>query len=636
MDYDLLENIGIDDEDRLGAENNAHNAEPLFTTLLRGSIHQLWADDPVMLDFVDHVATPLSILLGHKTAKGGDFVLEKLAEGADVSRYRDDQSMRAHLVNGLFPVLHIARTLHSWRVPTLRRYDDTVRRIFIAGYVLHDWVKLPEVDEWLDAMGLSHDTVNAAQHLDAVEEIFRTWSIQLGLDRFLEPVGGLELFLHDLIYVACNTQKKWGTLRNLSALPRLHLHGTQRGLAERLSRLADYLAYVGRDPRQTVRDPYIHQEISGLSNQSAFLACHHVAEIRGVVTNLINNAVLNASQNDSVIPLLYAPSGVVYLVKKGTEQNLNAEQIGNDVVESIRRTAQRVLKNNLTGFNRDGKGLKCAEYYELFFDPTQMFDVAVRATFKMIHDGKAPSAGKRFVKMSDNRWMDENVDLDLPDTSQVDQIAEWCYFAEKLTRNLPGNVDAPEALLSALGLDDLAGDFETVPRDVRAGGVGYHWYFAAGHFVKRNPTLDPVQIRETIDKLAHQMSTLVAAQSQLTDAAATSDDPTVDGFADLRAYIQQVLTVSKAPDDDEVSNLRNEAGQENFAKELDRYTNAKKRGRGTTSLCSLCSSPFEVAKQKEAAVLFSPQVYSNKLSLHGSNGLRDICSICGGWFILAG
>ncbi len=45
-------------------------------------------------------------------------------------------------------------------------------------------------------------------------------------------------------------------------------------------------------------------------------------------------------------------------------------------------------------------------------------------------------------------------------------------------------------------------------------------------------------------------------------------------------------------------------------------------------MCTLCSSPFDVSKQQETAILFSPQVYSNKLPLHGSTAIRDICPIC--------
>jgi len=53
--------------------------------------------------------------LGHFAAKGGAFAEEHQAAGkVGVERYIADQSMRAHLINGLFPVLNIARTLQAW------------------------------------------------------------------------------------------------------------------------------------------------------------------------------------------------------------------------------------------------------------------------------------------------------------------------------------------------------------------------------------------------------------------------------------------------------------------------------------------------------------------------------------------
>ena len=119
-----------------------------------------------MADFVTHVAGPLSALLGTHGAKGGDFVVQRMQAGLSVDGdYTHDQSFRAHLLNGLFPVLHIAHLLKSWGAPRLRYLHDQARRLFMAGYVLHDWLKLPDVDTELHAAGLSHDTVNAQQHL---------------------------------------------------------------------------------------------------------------------------------------------------------------------------------------------------------------------------------------------------------------------------------------------------------------------------------------------------------------------------------------------------------------------------------------------------------------------------------------
>mgnify|MGYP001340731736 CR=1 FL=1 len=599
--------------------------EPLFSSLLRRAVVQLWGADPVMHDFVTYVAPLLSDQLGHVTAKGGDFVLAKLEEGVNVSRYQDDQSMRAHLVNGLFPVLHVASTLQNWGAPQFRYYDDTVRRVLIAGYVLHDWLKLPEVDNELTQAGLRHDQVNVAQHRSVVETILRRWCYTLGLEPFLQPIGGVDTLLHDLIFVACNTQLKWGTLRNLAALPNLNLHTRQLSLAENLSRLADYLAYIGRDPRQLSSNPSIHREISLLSDQRARLVYQHIADVRGVLTNLIQNAALDAVRNDDCVPLLYAPSGVVYLARKEQVDSVDPQQVAEAVVQRVKQVASRRLAMNLTGFGRDGKGMKYADYYDLFFDKTEMLAVGIKATFSTIHENKKASAGKRFAKMREGAWMAPEVDLNLPDDVRVDQLAEWAYLAEKIVRDQPGGSQAPKVLIEAMGLGDLYDAFLHVPRDTRAGGVGYHWYFAAGHFLKRNPGLDPQQWEAEVRRLAQQLASYLSIEQQKVDTTATPED---DGFADLRHYVQQVLTFGPAAQENSVS------GDQSvqialFQTELSRYSNAKKRGRGTTSMCSLCSSPYEVTKQQEAAILFAPQVYSNKLSLHSSNAIRDICSICG-------
>ena len=197
---DEMDELDLAAEDRFiddGATSppaRALAAEPLFSALLRRSVQKQWADDTVLLDFVDYVAAPLSDLLGHVTAKGGDFAAAKRAEAEQhghpterIDHYSADQSLRAHLVNGLFPILHVGRTLQRWGAPQFRYYDDTVRRLFVAGYVLHDWLKLPQVDAELEAAGLRHDRVNAAQHAPVVAGIFLQWGHKLGLDDFLRP-----------------------------------------------------------------------------------------------------------------------------------------------------------------------------------------------------------------------------------------------------------------------------------------------------------------------------------------------------------------------------------------------------------------------------------------------------------------
>src|ERR1044071_5072463 len=59
--------------------------EPLFSALLKRVVQQQDAQsgepDIVLRDYVEFVAPQLSLLLAHKTAKGGNFVIDKRAEG---------------------------------------------------------------------------------------------------------------------------------------------------------------------------------------------------------------------------------------------------------------------------------------------------------------------------------------------------------------------------------------------------------------------------------------------------------------------------------------------------------------------------------------------------------------------------
>jgi CRISPR-associated protein Csc3 len=594
--------------------------EPLFSHLLRRAIVSIWPDDVVMRDFVEMVVPSLSKLLAHVSAKGADFVQDQLDAGMDaakVARYLHDQSMRAHLINGLLPALHVAEILNRWEAPQFSWYDDTVRRVAMAGYVLHDWLKLPDVDVQLARVGLSHDQVNATQHRAVVEQLFVEWGTKLGLDSFLAPVGGLEELLHDLIYVACNTQIKWGTLRNLTALPTLRLPGRQRDLAEKLSRLADYLAYVGRDPREEDAYKSIRREIANLSDQRAQVVYHHLADVRGVLTNLIHNSVLEAMRSDDCIPLLYAPSAVVYLVRRKTLAFPAVEDVAEGVIQEIGKQTRQLLLNKFTGFQRGNVGLKYANYYTLFFSNLELIAVGLEAASKIIHSGKQAVSVKRFEKMASSEWIEPDRVMDLPSDTRVDLLAEWCFFVEKLTSGMAHGKQVPQILLTALGLQDIQSDFVAIPRDSRAGGVGYHWYFAAGHYLQRNPGLDPKDWHQRIIEIARSLrEQLVQLNPDITQLSPAPE------FDDLRAYVAQILSFGPT------KLAASETPQQHFAMELNRYSNAKRRGKATGAMCALCSSSFGIKEQREAAILFAPQVYSNKLSLHGAKAIRDICSIC--------
>lgn len=622
------------DEDAVAAEILADEAteapedvrladEPMFSALMRAAVVKAAPDDNVLLDYVTHVTRPLSTELALVPAKGGEkFIADRLAEGktdADVARYRHEQSMRAHLVNGLLPTARIARQLRAWGAPQMNRFDERAYRLFCAGFTLHDWLKLPEVDAWLEDVGLAHNTVNPARHLPLVEDIFRQWCTRLGLDGFLAPIGGVDPWLHDLIYLACNAQVRWGTMLNLSALPRLALDGRTRQLATDLGTLADRIAYIARTPREVPATRSITELIADLSNGEARLLYHHVAENRGVLTNFIHNAAMAALESPDCVPLLYAPSGVVYLVRDRARAAAmpRLNDVAEDVIRRIRQACGQHLRTNLTGFSRDGKGLKYAPYYDLHFAPDERIRVTAAAAFKRIPDSKAPSAGTRFAKMADKAMAPAGADVALPDDIRVDQLAEFCAMAARIAGEAAPELDVTGLILDELGLQGERPAFDAIAAYPQAGGVPYAWYYAAGRYLKgpgkgASSTEWREKVEQLADKIAVEVRTVTAGQKIAAD-----------GWDDLRTYVTRVLSFGPQGATAQTTDVVQAA-----AAELARYSMAKAQGRGATAVCSLCSSSFEIGPQREAGILFAPQVYSNKQPLHSLKAIRNICRIC--------
>lgn len=588
--------------------------QPLFAWLLQESVRKTAPDDVVLADFAHYVAAPLSEHLALKTAKGGHFAQEKLREGKsaeEVARYGKDQSLRAHLVNGFLPVAHIARLLKQWEAPRFNFWNETVYRVFCAGYIMHDWVKLPEVEVWLEARGVTHQSANPVQHLAIFEEAFTNWGTQLGLDKLLEPVGGLGDYLQDIIYISVNTQKLWGTMHNLSAFPSLRLSGRERELATDLSTLADYITYLAKTPRETAHHDGIRKLLNNLSNRSAQLVYHHVAENRGVLTNFIHNAAVDALRSDTCVPLLYAPSGVVYIVN-GVVTLPDSAEIAQTTVAKIRKTCGSRVISEKQGMSRAMKGLKAAEYYALLLTPAQQVEQAARSMFKLIHNKKKPASGKRYAKIREKGWAGETVDLDLPDVLATDRLAEFIIFATKVASDNAPELTINERLLRQLNIADIQPTFETLTQAKRTGGVAYWWYYAAGVYVQRyGAGLSDDEWERSLIALAQEIGKWI--EEEQGESAET------DLWADVRDYIERMTSFGPQAAQIDVREL--------ISAELTNYHTAKLTRRAST-VCSLCSSSYTINPQREAGLLFAPNVYTNKQVLHGSKTSRHICQVC--------
>lgn len=93
-----------------------------------------------------------------------------------------------------------------------------------------------------------------------------------------------------------------------------------------------------------------------------------------------------------------------------------------------------------------------------------------------------------------------------------------------------------------------------------------------------------------------------------------------DGWKDLRTYVSQIIVLPRG--------AVVEPKLDPFLTELSRYNAAKVTGRGRANVCAMSSSSYTVTEQMESAILFAPQVYSNRQILFNAQAAkRQICSI---------
>ncbi|MFN6495773.1 MAG: type I-D CRISPR-associated protein Cas10d/Csc3 [Nostoc sp. DedQUE01] len=618
--------------------------ELLTLKLLREAIQAQNPGDKVMADFTEYVLPNLLRIAIGVTAKGGKFFDEidqkREAEGKSKVR-RDnaaDQSLNTHLLNGLFPANLIEKRLENLDTTVRRVVKERERRLVIAAFILHDFEKFPDAPEECRKLPLD-------KHRQIVEEKVQ----QLGLDKFInsEHPEGYKEYIDDLLCMAYNAQSRWDTNWNFSefGLNPVLKDRTIRSLCD-LTRLADLLASVIKHP-QDAEHRGLNDILHTLSDGQLQFTYHRIAENRGVLTNVVNNAViqahtsLNTNEHTYYEPLLYLPTGVIYLAARNAPP-ISAKDLPDLVVNSIKSLCAGQLRLRQTGFGRDGKGMKYAEYYNLFFDSPGLMQVALDATLRILNSNKpsvAKSRSENLVKFQQQGVLPPEFDFNFADDIRIDQIAEfgdlvsrkiWEETVNRLEAVRKKDKKLPEVPL--LDLIHKVAEFwnltEYIPQiryiqrineslkenklKGNTGGVPYEWYYLAAKYLEKHPGIE--NVRESCQEVIHYLTNLISpilTQYELPD-----------GWDDLREWVTRVVML---PTTNQQPSPKTQT--ENFLNELDNYNAAKKPGRGRQLICSISHSAYTVTEQMESAVLFTPQVYTNKQMLGGSNAKRNISSI---------
>jgi CRISPR-associated protein Csc3 len=664
----MTEGIGIereswlDDDSELTDERSNRTIESpqrelLTLKLLREAIRAQNPDDVVMNDFAKYVLPNLLRMAIGVTAKGGSFFDEldrqRAAAGEALVR-RDnaaDQSLNTHLLNGLFPANLVEQRLEKLNTTVRRVVRERERRLVVAGFILHDFEKFPDVPN--DCRKLSVE-----QHRQIIEQKVQ----QLGLDYLISPENPAAYaeYIDDLLCIAYNAQRRWDTNWNFSEYglnPSLN-DRTLRQLSE-LTCLADSLASIVKHP-QDAEHTRLKELIHSLSDGQLRFTYHSIAENRGVLTNVVNNAVMEAhtylNTDDCVYyePLLYLPTGVIYLADRNAPP-IDPGDLPSRVVSKIKQLCFEQLKLRQTGFGRDGKGMKYADYYRLFCDDRGLMQIALNATLRILSPNKpsvAPSRSANLKKFQELGALSADYNFSLKEDIRIDQLAE---FGDVISRKIWGErveqidqavkaqtqvrkkqktlAELPAVELTASDLVHRVAEFLGLAaylpqiREIQSinmklkenklpgntGGVPYEWYFLAARYLDGSGIENIREIGEKIIEYVADLIEPIVARYQLAD-----------GWNDLRDWIQHVVMLPA------VAKTQFATEQvEMFLKEFAGYSAAKKTGRGKQAICSISHSSYSVKEQMESEVLFTPQVYTNKQMLGGSNAKRNISSIAG-------
>jgi CRISPR-associated protein Csc3 len=643
-----LEPLDLDPTDNKDNDTPA-KSELLTIRLFKEAIREADGNesDRILASFAENVLPNLIRHLVGATAKGGQFTEDRKAEGKNVERSKHDQSFISHLLNGLFPTYRILKKLRSPEVATnrvKRQCGDLEIRIFIASYILHDFDKFPDYCTWLvanDNEGKCQNRQwrNSPPHKSDAPDFgcgYVKQKIQeFGLDRFLGE--DWENHINDIVWLSHNAGEKYDSDRGLEIRglqPRLD--GRVRGVLQTLVRVSDLFASVIKHPRDIEsngKSDGLPELLNDLSNGQFRFSYHALSDNRGVITNILNNALMDAHPQQSYTPLLYLPDGVVYITNADAPA-ISTNDIPDRVISKIKNLCANQLTKRQTGFSRDGKGLKFADYYWLFFNAGELMKVSVNAASRLLPDTKAASAGKRSESLQNFQRQGElpqNLDVVFGDEIQIDRLAEfgdiicrgiwskWCDRATDSQKSLPKaerknipDLDLTQKLAEYLDLSEEIIALRQIQSLKKTGGVPLDWYYLAAKYYQKNPGKNFAEILEVMEGMVNYASSFIQPILEQLKIP--------DGWDDLRTYLSQVISLP--------TGAVIEPKPQQFLVEIGRYKAAKITGRGRENVCAMSSSSYTVTEQMESATLFAPQVYSNRQILFNAQAAkRQICSI---------
>jgi CRISPR-associated protein Csc3 len=559
--------------------------------------------DGLMRQFVRQVVPGMMERYTFMSAKGGLFADHLRAKGINVERFDQDQSMLAHLLNGIFPAMTLVRLLAERNI---RHLSELERKIYLAAYCMHDLDKMLNLGRGLD----THDPASIRAVATEVSQEFQ----QIQMEAFFPDY---ELYLDDIVFLMVNTQHQKGTHLNSYAF-QCRLKERQLSVLRQLCTYSDIITYLVRSPEHVIYGEgagRLKKTLDLLSQETFTLAYHKLNEVRGLLTNVLNNSVMRFLAGQQAIPYLFFPNGVVYLIDRQVNLSLDQGEIVATARAELNRICSAKINRDAPAFKFDPKGLvKKPDYYHDFLSAGDYVRLIGRMAIRMTQNDISVSPAEKLRQMKREGVLPPTVEPFEPDV-RVGVLARFLInMWKEVIERLP-DVTLRERLeqqvLERLGLVDLWPLAQGIPG---RGGVEYKWFWLAAQYLAANRGIDVQQGQGNLQDLFQEIMALILpeAEPHLEQLLVGIYLPHLAHYLDKMLEIYPAAKPLILPD---------------FAAELSRYTSAK-QPRKASLLCTLCHSSYPTEQQADSSVLFQPWVYKNKLTLYASSNAGGLCAIC--------
>lgn len=540
-----------------------------------------------------------------------------------------DQSLATHLINGLFAGLRLAELL-----PADKALTEDEQRVWALGYTVHDYTKAYGVKVKAGDLPLIRELIGRLGERLEFGTFFPRW----------------REYLDDIVFLAQNTQTVQGANLNLRDY-NLRIHERRHKAPRMLSSAVDILVHItspadalhrdarGRDIAANLRAKLL--DLFG-AEAAPRLGYHKLLEVRGLLSNLLNNALIDTLRPQGYEPFLFFPEGVIYLAPQKSAAEIDLEALTAGV---WRRIAELLTGGRAGSADEEGAedeeetagGLRVTRTKDYLKVPPVFYELLnLRA---LMEAGRRAALGIRngraIARFGAEQADEQGVSLaglsakqkeelftplgsawaarqELPADVRVDQLAEYLGFLRRRVCGelFPKLTGVTPMLLDALG---LAGEITPERAEKQRSGTPTGWFYVAARYLQAHPGLGPAELEELMRRLAERVSGFLAEQE-----LARGDESASAGI--FQQYARGVVEIDGRP-----AGAGPAAARDQFAGELQRYVESKATNK---VVCSLCAGAYEAREQDVSVVLFKPQQYSNKSPLDRSRVLRGVCPIC--------